>query len=140
MKLSNRESNRKLRAIGTLITIAAVFGALCISPQQAPVVLFKLSLVTLAAVAAYWIDKILNPHVDNGILSQIISRPIPEVRVEKREATEFCSAFNYHNEEDCEKRARAEDERKIAVDLYKAAMIRRAIITFAIVVGVCLGL
>lgn len=140
MKLSNRESNRKMRLVGALITVAALIGALCISPQQAPVVLFKLSLVTLAAVAAYWIDKILNPHVDNGILSQIISKPIPEVRMERREETEFCSSFTYHNEQDCEKRARAEDERKIAVDLYKTAMIRRAIITFAIVVGVCLGL
>lgn len=140
MKLSNRESNRKLRLMGALITVAALIGALCISPQQAPVVLFKLSLVTLAAVAAYWIDKILNPHVDNGILSQIIARPMPEVRVEKREATETCSAYNYPNEQDMEKLVRAEKERSIAVDLYKAAMIRRAIITFAIVVGVCLGL
>ncbi len=111
MRLSPRTSNRKLRVAGILITVLALVGALVISPVQIPVVLFKLSLVTLAAVASYWIDKILNPHVDNGVLANIVSS----------------SDFN-------------EKEREIAHELLKAAMIRRALITVAIVLGVCLGL
>lgn len=134
MKISNRENSRTIRRIGFAIMILALAGALFISPLQAPVVLFKLSLVTLAAVAAYWIDKILNPHMDNGTLAAIISKPKPNQRVEKR------GDDLYYDQEDADKIYEWDNDRKMAVELYKVAMIRRAVITFAIVVGVCLGL
>ena len=34
----------------------------CIAPQQLPVSVYKLSLVALAAVAGYWIDRSLFPY------------------------------------------------------------------------------
>lgn len=43
----------------TLVLLAAVFA---IAPQQLPVSLYKLSLVTLAAVVGYWIDRSLFPY------------------------------------------------------------------------------
>lgn len=49
----------------TLWAIAAIV-LLCaiafISPQQLPVVLYKLALVTLACVLGYWVDRALYPY------------------------------------------------------------------------------
>lgn len=42
-----------------LILIGIIFA---IAPQQAPVTLYKLSLVTLAALVGYWIDRTLFPY------------------------------------------------------------------------------
>lgn len=43
----------------TLVLLAAVW---LIAPQQLPVSLYKLSLVTLAAVVGYWLDRSLFPY------------------------------------------------------------------------------
>ena len=43
----------------TVVLLAAVFA---VAPQQLPVSLYKLSLVTLAAVVGYWIDRSLFPY------------------------------------------------------------------------------
>ena len=43
----------------TLVLLACVWA---IAPQQLPVSLYKLSLVTLAAVVGYWIDRSLFPY------------------------------------------------------------------------------
>ena len=43
----------------TLVLLACVWA---IAPHQLPVSLYKLSLVTLAAVAGYWIDRSLFPY------------------------------------------------------------------------------
>lgn len=42
------------------IALAIIIGLL--SPQQLPVSLYKLSLVTMAAVVAYWLDRALFPY------------------------------------------------------------------------------
>lgn len=34
----------------------------CIAPQQLPVTLYKLSLITIAAVIGYWIDREMFPY------------------------------------------------------------------------------
>ncbi|MGB3289613.1 MAG: putative holin [Burkholderiaceae bacterium] len=54
----------RLPRLTTWLAIAAlsivVIGL--VSPQQIPVVIYKLSLVSLAAVVSYWIDRALFPY------------------------------------------------------------------------------
>lgn len=45
-----------------LITLLLVLAVLLLAPQQLPVSLYKLSLVSLAAVVGYWIDRSLFPY------------------------------------------------------------------------------
>lgn len=45
-----------------LAAIVLSFAVWWIAPQQLPVSLYKLSLVALAAVAGYWIDRSLFPY------------------------------------------------------------------------------
>lgn len=111
MKLSNKTHHGKLRVLAALVTSIALVTCLLVSPQQAPVVLAKISLVTVAAVLAYWIDKILIPQVDSGVLAQQIT-------------SDKCTP----------------EEKRLLVDLLKQSMIRRSLITVAVVLGVCLGL
>ncbi len=45
-----------------IITIALLFLVWLLAPQQLPVSLYKLSLVSLAAVVGYWLDRSLFPY------------------------------------------------------------------------------
>jgi hypothetical protein len=45
-----------------LITLVLLVCVWAIAPQQLPVSLYKLSLVTLAAVVGYWLDRSLFPY------------------------------------------------------------------------------
>lgn len=45
-----------------LITICLMAGIWFVAPHQLPVSLYKLSLVTLAAVVGYWLDRSLFPY------------------------------------------------------------------------------
>ncbi|OZI15152.1 hypothetical protein CE195_03720, partial [Sodalis-like symbiont of Philaenus spumarius] len=47
-----------------------------VSPQQLPVVLYKLALITLAAVVGYWLDRSLFPKARPG---QYLHHDHPEV-------------------------------------------------------------
>lgn len=57
-----------------LITLALLVAVWALAPQQLPVSLYKLSLVTLAAVVGYWLDRSLFPYarpdalMDSGML------------------------------------------------------------------------
>lgn len=55
---------RRLPRLTTWLVIAAVLLVVIgiVSPQQVPVVLYKLSLVSLAGAIAYWIDRALFPY------------------------------------------------------------------------------
>ncbi|MFP1724057.1 putative holin [Lonsdalea quercina] len=50
----------QLTAVLLLVLIALV------SPQQLPVVVYKISLITLAAVLGYWLDRSLFPKASLG--------------------------------------------------------------------------
>ena len=56
--------NRSLFVIITALLLVSVF---LISPAQLPVIIYKASLVTLAAILGYWIDYLLFPHMRPGI-------------------------------------------------------------------------
>lgn len=45
-----------------LVTILLLGLVAMLSPQQLPVTLYKLSLITMAAAAGYWIDRSLFPY------------------------------------------------------------------------------
>lgn len=96
--------------------------ALTFSPQQLPVSLYKLSLIAIAGVVGYWLDRSLFPY----------ARP---------------DAFMPRDLEDIENTVEVEDaplqfklELSLRNDMLSAAsMIRRAIIVAAAMIAVGLG-
>ena len=57
----------KPRLSGWLLTAVLLLGTIgLVSPQQLPVVVYKLSLITLAAVLGYWLDRSLFPKARPG--------------------------------------------------------------------------
>lgn len=70
-------SLKKPRLCGWLMTAAGLLMVIgLVSPQQLPVVLYKLALITLAAVAGYWLDRSLFPKARPG---QYLHHNHPEV-------------------------------------------------------------
>lgn len=61
-----------------LITICLMVGILALAPQQLPVTMYKLSLVTLAAVVGYWIDRSLFPYARPDVFLTDDMLPDPE--------------------------------------------------------------
>lgn len=64
----------------TLITIALLVAVWALAPQQLPVTLYKLSLVSLAAVIGYWLDRRFFPYARPHSLmcsSMLDSEPVP---------------------------------------------------------------
>ncbi|MCF7770470.1 putative holin [Achromobacter pulmonis] len=55
---------RRLPRLTTWLIVAAVLIIVIgiVSPQQVPVAIYKLSLISLAAVGSYWIDRALFPY------------------------------------------------------------------------------
>lgn len=45
-----------------IVSVILLFAIAMVSPQQLPVVLYKLALVTLACVLGYWLDRALFPY------------------------------------------------------------------------------
>ena len=70
------------RLFGWLIAtvlLLAVIGLLY--PHQLPVSLYKLSLVTMAGVAGYWLDRSLFPYARPDCYLSEFREPVPEHRV-----------------------------------------------------------
>lgn len=103
--------------------IAIVFLALIyhVAPQQLPVVLYKLSLLSLAGIAGYWLDRHLFPYArPDGYLNSADWREWISRRGKSSFGPDFCVAKGY-------------------VLPFCAAMLRRALVVAACVVGVALG-
>ncbi|MCW5223504.1 hypothetical protein D5041_07815 [Verminephrobacter aporrectodeae subsp. tuberculatae] len=101
-----------------LTALLLIIAIALISPQQLPVALYKLSLISLAAVVAYWLDRSLFPY----------ARPDGYLQHHWRDTGGACEldadyqvSPGYHQ-------------------VFAAAMLRRAIIVGAVVIGVALGL
>lgn len=96
--------------IATLVLLLAI---LAFAPQQLPVSLYKLSLVSMAGVAGYWLDRELFPYArPDSYLSTTFSPGVPFTGRTVAPGHEV---------------------------LYAAAMIRRAIIVGAAMLAVGLG-
>ncbi len=107
------------RMAGWLLTALLLIIAIAlISPQQLPVALYKLSLISLAAVVAYWLDRSLFPY----------ARPDGYLERDWRHGTDEPEG--------------GADFRVVPgyVLPFCTAMLRRAIIVGAVVIGVALGL
>lgn len=60
---------RQLRLGGWLLTAVALIVIIAqVSPQQIPIVVYKLALISLAAVLGYWLDRSLFPDSSPGTL------------------------------------------------------------------------
>ncbi|MBI32892.1 MAG: hypothetical protein CMD98_03355 [Gammaproteobacteria bacterium] len=75
--------NRFLFVLVTIFLLGMVF---MISPAQIPVIIFKASLVSLAAILGYWIDYLLFPHMRPGIIDKTEKDPIIRASIAIRRA------------------------------------------------------
>lgn len=101
-----------------LAALLLVVAIALISPQQLPVALYKLSLISLAAFVAYWLDRSLFPY----------ARPDSYLERDWRHGTD-------EPENDADFRVVPGYVRPFCT-----AMLRRAVIVGAVVIGVALGL
>lgn len=111
---------RRLPRLTTFLLLAVALLALItsVSPVQLPVVAYKLSLISLAAVVAYWLDRALFPY----------ARPSGYLMRDWR-----CGACVGSNPVDYPV---IQEYRW----LFVGACIRRALIVLGVVIGVALGL
>lgn len=62
-----------------LFNLALIGIIFAIAPQQAPVTLYKLSLVTLAGLVGYWLDRAIFPYArPDQFISQYQSEKLPK--------------------------------------------------------------
>lgn len=121
MPSQNLPVHRRFPRMTTFILLAAVLLMVIavLSPVQLPVVIYKLSLISLAALAGYWLDRALFPYAR------------PDGYLVKDWRCGACSADVSHVDFPI-------------VDVYMTAFIwaclRRAIIVAGVVTGVALGL
>lgn len=103
------------------LAIACFFTMDYLAPEQFPVAVYKLTLITVAACFGYWLDRALFPY----------ARPDAFLVDDWRRTTvaEFGSpgAVDYPIVGGYQK-------------IYAAAMLRRAIVVFAVILGVATGL
>ncbi|SIQ30569.1 putative holin [Marinobacterium stanieri] len=99
-----------------IVSVALLAGIALVSPQQLPVVLYKIALVTIAAVLAYWLDRTLFPYARPHELFD--------------QATRRQEGYTQH---DCERGSTIRWSANIAT-------LRRALIVLACVLGLTLGL
>lgn len=59
-----------------LITVVLMAAVWALAPQQLSVSVYKLSLVTLAAVVGYWLDRSLFPYArPDDLLDRVVTAP-----------------------------------------------------------------
>lgn len=101
-----------------LITLALAGAVLAIAPQQLPVSLYKLSLVTLAGVVGYWLDRSLFPYARPDMFMELGGIEVDE--------DESCVALHIVPD-------------TTLLRLMGMAMLRRAIIVAATMLAMGLG-
>lgn len=99
-----------IRFISVAIAVAMLFLVASVAPDQLGVTIAKLSLVTLGAIAGFYIDSALFPYANPDEFKKLAD-----------------------GEPD-------EDIRVAYMDSQDTAAIRRAVIVAAAIIGVCLGL
>lgn len=111
------------RMFGWLLLAVVLVGCIAaVSPQQLPVTLYKLCLITLAGVVGYWLDRALFPYArpDFYLLRMGWDQHLAE-----------------HGETDGAADVPVERNHQLA---FCAAMLRRALIVGACILGVAMGL
>lgn len=101
-----------------LIAVLLLLAIAALSPVQLPVVLYKVSLIALAGVVGYWLDRGLFPYArPDGYLVRDWRRGTDEP-----EGDVDFPVVEHH------------------MRAYCAAMLRRALVVSAVVIGVAMGL
>lgn len=104
-----------------LIAIALLAVIWKVAPQQLPVVAYKLSLLSLAGVAGYWMDRHLFPYArPDGYLNAADWREWLKRRGKSSFEPDVSIAANYHL-------------------AFCTAQLRRALVVAACVIGIALG-
>ena len=110
------------------------------APQQLPVSIYKLSLVSMAAVAGYWIDRSLFPYArpDGQLARELLEAKLPEAVPLEPSPLEAYMAdpADCGTDDAC---ALAEAVDCTSVHLLIGAMLRRALIVSAAMLAVSLG-
>ncbi|EBA9761049.1 hypothetical protein CFJ40_02100 [Salmonella enterica] len=102
------------RLWGWLLAAAVMFLVIAVvSPQQLPVVIYKLALISLAAVLGYWLDRSLFPKARPGQF--------------QRHTPQLMNLGRYPVETGCHL-------------VFAATLIRRAVIVAAVCLAVAMGL
>ncbi|OSN03190.1 hypothetical protein AU512_15445 [Lonsdalea iberica] len=114
MQSKKRRIMRLERLLGWQLTAVLLLGLIAlVSPQQLSVVIYKISLITLAAVLGYWLDRSLFPKASLG----------------------------QYLEHDPEQMARGHYPVRAGCELiFAAVLLRRAIIVAAVCLSVATGL
>lgn len=96
-----------------------------IAPQQLPVSVYKLSLVALAAVAGYWIDRSLFPYARPDVFLQLdtADNPVPAM---------YC-------DDDSDSCTLSAEPNEALLRVMGVCMLRRAIIVAATMLAVGMG-
>ena len=112
-------SARRWLALAFLATVALLAALALVSPQQIPVVGYKLALALLAGLAGYWLDRVIWPYA--------------------APSSYLCD--DWRNDPDADNAYDADYPIVIPYkQIFVAAMFRQALIVCACVMGVCLGL
>lgn len=115
------------RLFGWLIATIILLGLIALmAPQQLPVSLYKLSLVTMAGVVGYWLDRSLFPY----------ARPDSFIEPELEEDFDFSDPAS--TEADFKLLPWAPGESAIAL-LFGLSMLRRAVIVGCAMLAMGLG-
>ena len=110
------------------------------APQQLPVSIYKLSLVSMAAVAGYWIDRSIFPYARPNIDALRLIEPMPDFEVSKAEVDRGMVETD-HGEVPLAHLECTIDGWPNYGELYyfAATQIRRALIVSATILAVSLG-
>lgn len=104
-----------------IVAIVLVIIVMLLAPQQIPVSVYKLSLISLAAVAGYWIDRSLFPYARPDSFL-----PLDAVPVEEEGPDGATMSLDASSD-------------PVASFLMASAMLRRAVIVAAAMIAVGLG-
>ena len=113
-----------------LVALVLALIVWAIAPQQLTVSVYKLSLVSMAAVAGYWIDRSLFPYArPDGELARDVLDAKPPIDLGDCGTDDACALAVVSSQV----------EGRAAIHLLIAAMLRRALIVSAAIVAVSLG-
>ena len=127
-----------------IVALALALVVWLIAPQQLPVSIYKLSLVSMAAVAGYWIDRSLFPYArpDGQLARELLeAKPPNEVPVltESGKLKDLLTNPVECGTDDACRLAYQEAADCSSVHLLIGAMLRRALIVSASILAVSLG-
>jgi hypothetical protein len=111
-----------------LITLVLLASVWAVAPQQLPVSLYKLSLVSLAAVVGYWLDRSLFPYARPDVFLALQTHDTSIEDVDIADAGPDGGMLELHAIPD-----------PALAQLMAVAMLRRAIIIGATMLAMGLG-